>query len=162
MNVDHHESFLRMIDESLACGPSTERDRSLREHIEVCTPCAEYLRASREVIEGLEEFSFDVDPALNARVLASLKQPALLIQTARSNGKPWGLISAAALVLTLGGSFIDLQCGSLIASVFAVQRMQLRQQLLVFWIVPSLCIFLLFPLLPFLSQTGTHRHERTL
>jgi hypothetical protein len=55
-----------------------------------------------------------------------------------------------------------LQFGGLIASVFDLQRLQLRQGLLAFWILPSLCFLLLFPLLPLLSKAGTHREERTL
>jgi hypothetical protein len=37
-----------------------------------------------------------------------------------------------------------------------------RQGLFDFWIVPSLCVLLLFPLLPLLSKAGTRREERTL
>ena len=72
----------------------------------------------------------------------------------------WALISVAAVVLTMGGSFVDLQFGGLIASVFDIQRIQVRHGLLAFWIVPSLCFLLLFPLLPLLSKAGTHRPVR--
>jgi hypothetical protein len=72
------------------------------------------------------------------------------------------LISAAAVVLTLGGSFVDLQFGQLIASVFDIQRIEVQRGLLAFWIVPSLCVLLLFPLLPLLSKAGIRRAERTL
>jgi hypothetical protein len=72
------------------------------------------------------------------------------------------LISLAAVVLTLGGSFVDLQFGDLIASAFDIQRAQAQLGLLAFWIVPSLCVLLLFPLLPLLSKAGTRREERTI
>jgi hypothetical protein len=62
----------------------------------------------------------------------------------------------------MGGSLADLQFGGLIAAVFDIQRTQVRQELLAFWIVPSLCVLLLFPLLPLLSKAGAHREERTL
>jgi hypothetical protein len=62
----------------------------------------------------------------------------------------------------LGGSFVDLQFGDLIASAFDIQRAQAQQGLLAFWIVPSLCVLLLFPLLPLLSKAGTRREERTI
>ena len=39
------------------------------------------------------------------------------------------MISVAAVILTMGGSFVELQFGGLIASVFDLQRMQLRQGL---------------------------------
>jgi hypothetical protein len=101
-------------------------------------------------------FSFEVDPTLKTRVVASLRRPALPAR------RRWALISVAAVALTMGGSFVDLQFGDLIASVFDIQRMPLRQGLLALWIVPSLCVLLLFPLLPLLSNAGTHRKERTL
>jgi hypothetical protein len=62
----------------------------------------------------------------------------------------------------MGGSFVDLQFGGLIASVFDIQRTLVRQELLAFWIVPSLFLLLLFPLLPLLSKAATRREERTL
>jgi hypothetical protein len=71
-------------------------------------------------------------------------------------------ISLAAVVLTMGGSFVDLQFGDLIASVFDIQRAQVQQGLLAFWIVPALFVLLLFPLLPLLSKTGTDREEGIL
>jgi anti-sigma factor RsiW len=162
MNIDHHESFQHMIDESLAGAISAEREQSLREHLDTCAPCQEYLSASNRVIAGLGGFSFEVDPTLNARVLASLRLRAQQVQAAQPGRRRWLLISLAAVVLTMGGSFVDLQFGRLIASVFDIQRMQVRQGLLAFWIVPSLCVLLLFPLLPLLSKAGTHREERIL
>jgi hypothetical protein len=156
MNIDHHDSFQHMIDESLAGGISAEREQSLREHLDTCAPCQEYLSASNKVIAGLGGFSFEVDPTLNARVLGSLRRPA------QPGRRRWALMSVAAVVLTMGGSLVDLQFGDLIASVFDIQRLQVRQGLLAFWIVPSLCVLLLFPLLPLLSKAGTHQEERTL
>lgn len=155
MNIDHHESFQQMIDDSLVGALSAERERSLRDHLDTCGSCQAYLSASNRVIAGLGGFSFEVDPTLNARVLASLSRPA-------PPPRRWVLISVVAAILTMGGSFVDLQFGGLIGSAFDIQRTQVRQELLAFWIVPSLCVFLLFPLLPLLSKAGTHRKERTL
>jgi Putative zinc-finger len=162
MNTDHHESFQHMIDESLADAISAERERSLREHLDTCSPCQEYLSASNRVIAGLGGFSFEVNPTLNARVLSGLRLQAQQVRAAQPGRRRWALISLAAVVLTMGGSFVDLQFGRLIAAVFDIQRMQVRQGLLAFWIVPSLCVLLLFPLLPLLSKAGTHREERIL
>ncbi len=155
MNLDQHETFRHRIDENLAGGISADREQSLREHLDTCPACQEYLNASNRVIAGLGGFSFEVDPTLNARVLSSLRRPA------RPGRLRWALISVAAVVLTVGGSFVDLRCGDMIASVFDIRRMPLRQGLLAFWIVPSLCVLLLFPLLLLLSKAGTHREERT-
>ena len=162
MNTDHHESFQRMIDESLTGAISAERERFLREHLDTCSPCQEYLSASNRVLAGLGGFSFEVNPTLNARVLAGLRLRAQQVRAAQPGRPRWALISLAAVVLTMGGSFVDLQFGRLIASVFDIQRTQVQQGLLAFWIVPSLCVLLLFPLLPLLSKAGTHREERIL
>jgi len=162
MNTDHHESFRRMIDESLAGAISAERERSLREHLDACSPCQAYLSASNRVIAGLGGFSFEVSPTLNARVLADLRLRAQQVRAAQPGRRRWALISLAAVVLTMGGSFVDLQFGRLIGPVFDIQRTQVQRGLLAFWIVPSLCVLLLFPLLPLLSKAGTHREERIL
>jgi hypothetical protein len=162
MNTDHHESFQRMIDESLAGAISAEREQSLCEHLDTCVPCQEYLSASDRVIAGLGGFSFEVNPTLNARVLSGLRLRAQQVRAAQPGRRRWALISLAAVVLTMVGSFVDLQFGNLIASVFDIQRAQVQRGLLAFWIVPSLCVFLLFPLLPSLSKAGTRREERTL
>jgi hypothetical protein len=161
MNIDH-EHFQRMIDESLAGGLSAEREKSLRDHLHTCAPCQAYLSASNKVIAGLGGFSFEVDSTLNATVFASLRTWAQQVQIAQARRRQWVLISLAAVVLTMGGSFVDLRFGDLIASVFDIQRAQLQHGLLAFWIVPSLCVFLLFPLLPWLSKAGTRRQGRIL
>jgi hypothetical protein len=155
MNLNHHEAFQRAIDENLAGGMPADREQSLREHLDICAQCQEYLNASRRVIAGLGGFSFEVDPTLKAKVLSSLRRPA------QPGSRRWALMSVAAAMLTIGGSFLDLQFGDLIATVFDIHRVPLRQALLVFWIVPSLCVLLLFPLLPLLAKAGTYREGRT-
>src|SRR5580658_404076 len=162
MNIDHHDTFQRMIDESLAGVLSAEKEQSLREHLDTCAPCRDYLSASNRVIAGLSGFSFEVNPTLNARVLAGISLRAQQVRAAQPGRGRWALITLAAVVLTMGGSFVDLQFGRLIAAVFDIQRTQVQQGLLAFWIVPSLCVLLLFPLLPLLSKAGTHREERIL
>jgi hypothetical protein len=162
MNIDHHESFRHMIDESLAGAISAEREQSLREHLDNCALCQEYLYASNRVIASLGDFSFEVDPSLNGRVFASLRLRAQQVQAAQPSRRRWVSISLVAMVLTVGGSFVDLQFGDLIASVFDIQRAQVQQGLLAFWIVPSLLVLLLFPLLLLLSKAGAQREERSL
>lgn len=154
MKNDHRETFQHMIDQSLAVGLSVESEHSLREHLDTCVACREYLSASNRVIAGLRGLSFEVDPDLATRVLSSMLPPA------RPSRRRWVFSSVAAMVLTCGGSVVDLRCGDLLASIFDIQRMQMRQQLLAFWIVPSLCVLLLFPLLPLLSKAASGA-ERT-
>ncbi len=162
MNIDDHESFRRLIDESLSGELSSRGKQSLREHLETCDLCQEYSSVSNRVIAGLKGFSFEVDSALNAKVFASLRLRAQPFQSARPSRSRWALISIAAVVLTMGGSFVDLQFGNLMASLFAIQRTHLQQGILAFWIAPSLGVLLLFPLLPLLSKARVPPGRRSI
>jgi hypothetical protein len=158
MESDRHERFRHMIDESLA-GPVQE-EQSLREHLQSCAPCQEYLAASKRVIASLGGFSFEVDPTLKGKVSASLTLRAQQIKAAQPGRRRLVLTCIFAVMLTAAGSFLDLRVSGLIASVFHVQGMQIRQGLIAFWIIPSLCLLLLFPILPLLSAAGTNQKER--
>jgi predicted anti-sigma-YlaC factor YlaD len=162
MQSDNHELIRQMIDETLASGTSVGDDRLLREHLGSCASCGDYLDSSSRVIASLAGFSFAMDPALHEKVAVSLRPRAQQLNATPPSRLRWVLISFAAVVLTIGGSFVDLQFGGLIASVFDIKRIQVRQGLLAFWIVPSLCVLLLFPLLPWLSKAGARRKERTV
>jgi hypothetical protein len=160
MGSDSHERFRHMIDETLA-GPVQE-EQSLREHLQVCAPCQEYLAATNRVIAGLGGFSFAVDPGLNAKVSASLRSRAQQIQARQPGRRQLVLSCMLALMLTAVGSLLDLRLSGLIAAAFDLQRMQVQQGLIAFWIIPSLCLSLLFPILPLLSAGGTNQKERNL
>jgi hypothetical protein len=159
MGSNGHERFQHMIDETLA-GPVQE-EPSLREHLQSCTQCQDYLAANNRAIAGLGGFSFAVDPRLNANVSASLRLRAQQIK-ATEPGRRLVLSCMLALMLTAAGSFFDLRLSSLIASVLDLQRMQVQHGLIAFWILPSLCLLLLFPILPLLSAGGTNQKERNL
>jgi hypothetical protein len=160
MGSEGHERFQHMIDETLA-GPVQE-EPSLREHLQSCSQCQEYLGATQRAIAGLGGFSFAVDPSLNAKVSASLRSRAQQIEATQPGRRRLVLSCVLALVLTAAGSFFDLRLSGLIASVLDLQRMQVQQGLIAFWILPSLCLLLLFPILPLLSAGGTNQNERNL
>jgi hypothetical protein len=158
MRSDDHESFQRRIDETLADDVAVGEEESLREHLQSCTQCQEYLAASTRVIASLGGFSFDVDPALQEQVCAAISLRAQQIESGHPSRRRMAWICMTALVLSGAGSFIDLQFGGLIASVLDMQRTQMRHGLVTFWILPSFCFLLLFPILPLLSR----RKERVL
>jgi hypothetical protein len=160
MGSDGHERFQHMIDETLA-GPVQE-EQSLREHLQSCAACQAYLAASNRAIAGLGGFSFEVNPNLDAKVSASLRLRAQQIKATHPGRRQLVLSCILALMLTAAGSFFDLRLSGLIASVFDLRRMQVQQGLIAFWIVPSLCFLLLFPILPLLSAGGTNQEERNL
>ncbi len=152
MRSDSHEVFRHRIDEALAHGITAHEDQSLNEHIQSCALCKEYADVNARVITSLSGFSFEVAGTLQAQVYASIRLRAQQLEATQPNRLPVALITVLAVMLTATCSLIELQFGGLIAPVFALQREQMQRGLLAFWVVPSLCLLLLFPLLPLLSK----------
>jgi hypothetical protein len=149
MNIDHHGTFQRMIDESLAGVLSAEKEQSLRAHLSTCAACREYFSANNRVVAGLSGFSFEVNPAFNARVLEAIRLQAeegrgifaRATGTMRLNDVPfrnWAAF-AGALSLSFVGSEIVYQIGERLADPMHFVSAQLRAGVLVFWLLPSLC-----------------------
>ena len=157
MNADRHEIFQLMIDKTLAGEVPLQEGNSLREHLQACAQCQEYLSANTRVIASLGGFSFDVNPELNGKVCASLKLRARQLEVQQPNRQRLAWICILALTLTAVGTFIDLQFGKVAAAFLGVQPMHMRQELLTFWIGPSLFFALLLPILPVLSGDGMGR-----
>ena len=149
MNIDHNDTFQRMIDESLAGVLSAEKEQSLREHLSTCATCREYLSASNRVIAGLSGFSFEVNPTLNARVLAALRLQAeegrgILARdtgTLRQHSVPFKLWAAFAVALSMSfvGSALVYQVAKFLAAPMHFDNAQVQAGVLVFWLLPSLC-----------------------
>jgi hypothetical protein len=158
MKTDPHATFRDVIDKTLAGGASPEDDQSLQEHLAACAQCQEYLSAGNRVIGGLGGFSFDVDPGLQQKVFWSLSVRAQQLEAAQSHRRRIVLGCVGALVLMITGSFVALEFGNLVAAALDLPPMQVQRLLLLVWVIPSLCLSLLFPILPVLS----HREERFL
>ena len=149
MNIDHHEGFQRMIDESLAGTISAEKEQSLREHLAICVLCQEYLSVSDRVISGLSGFSFEVDPTLNARVLAALRLQAQQVRSAqpgRLQLMPRHIVEfkaraafAVALSMSVVGSALVYQVAKFLAAPMHLDTAQVQAGVLVFWLLPSFC-----------------------
>ena len=158
MDVDPHENFRKLMDESVAGVNSgqlqTGQDRALEEHLGSCPQCRQYHSETARVLAGLKGFSFPVDPALNARIHAALAQRVQQRSAVRLNRIQLVKVSLLAVALTLLGSLADLRLSGVLAAVFDMQRTEARHDLLSFWIAPSLCILLVFPLLSRLTATA--------
>jgi hypothetical protein len=149
MNIDHHEGFQRMIDESLVAAISAEKEQSLREHLATCVPCQEYLSASNRVIAGLSGFSFEVNPTLNARVLVALKLQAQQVRAAqpgrrrlmRQHNVQFKVRAAFAVALSMSivGSALVYQVAKLLTVPMHFDTAQVQAGVLVFWLLPSFC-----------------------
>jgi hypothetical protein len=149
MNIDYHEGFQRMIDESLAAAISAEKEQSLREHLATCAPCLEYLSASNRVVAGLSGFSFEVSPTLDARVLAALKLQAQQVRAAQPGHRRlmrqhnvqfrvWAAF-AVALSMSIVGSALVYQVAKLLTVPMHFDTAQVQAGVLVFWLLPSFC-----------------------
>ena len=149
MILDHHERFQRMIDESLAGAISAEKERSLREHLATCAACMEYVSTSNRVIAGLSGFSFEVNPTLNARVVAALRlraQENLAAQPGRrrfmgQHNVLFKVLAAFALALSMSiaGSALVYRAAKLLTVPMYFNTAQVRAGVLVFWLLPSFC-----------------------
>jgi hypothetical protein len=162
MNADRHEIFQLMIDKTLAGEVSLQEGNSLREHLQTCAQCQEYLSANTRVIASLGGFSFDVNPELNGKVCASLKLRARQLEVQQPNRQRLAWICLLALTLTAVGTFIDLQFGKVVAVFLGVQPMHMRHELISYWIGPSFWLLLLFPMLPVLLTPGKNRKGSAL
>jgi predicted anti-sigma-YlaC factor YlaD len=162
MNADRHEIFQLMIDKTLAGEVSLQEGNSLREHLQTCAQCRGYLSANTRAIASLGGFSFEVSPELHAKVCASLRLRSQQLESRQLSRKRvvWSCI--IALGLTVVGSVLDLQFGSLAATVLGFQPGYLRRELINFWIGPSFWLLLLFPMLPMLLTPGKNRKGSAL
>ncbi len=162
MNADRHGIFQLMIDKTLAGGVSPQEENSLREHLQACAQCQEYLSANTRAIASLGGFSFEVSQELNTKVCAALKLRARQLEVQRPNRQRLAWICILALTLTAVGSYIDLQFGKMAAAVLGVQPMHMRHELISYWIGPSFWLLLLFPMLPVLLTPGKNRKGSAL
>ncbi|MGI8771667.1 MAG: hypothetical protein ACR2JE_09535 [Acidobacteriaceae bacterium] len=153
MQVDRHESICQIIDKSLVGGASVQELQSLREHLLTCAPCRDYQNVCNRAIAGLGDFSFEMDPGLDRKVLASLALRAQQLEAKRLHRQQLWWSCLIAVMLTVVGSFAASQFGGLAAGLFHVEPAQMQFGLTAFWIAPSLCVCLLFLLLP-VSLTG--------
>ena len=152
MQSDNHKLFQRMIDETLASGVPVEAELSLREHLQSCASCGEYLDSSTRAVASLSGFSFAVGPELHEKVWAALGQRAQQLEATPLSRRRWAFVCALAVVLTGAGALLDMQFGSLAAAWFQLPVLQVQRGLVSFWIAPSAAAVLLFPLLPLLSR----------
>jgi hypothetical protein len=149
MNLDRHETFQRMIDQTLADVISAEEEQSLREHLSTCASCKEYLSANTRVIASLSGFSFEVNPTLNARVFAALRLQMRQDRAARPHRrrfirpytvspKVWAAF-AVALSMSIVGSALVYQVAKYLTVPLHFDNAQVQAGVLVFWLLPSLC-----------------------
>lgn len=152
MQADRHEAICQIIDKSLAGTVSAEEQHTLREHLQGCAQCQEYLASNNRAIASLGGYSFDVTPGLERRVLASLSLRAAQLEAKQPRHWQMAVSCLLALMLTCAGSLVASQLGRPVATAFHMEPEQMQFGLLAFWVLPSLCFSLLLPFLPSLSS----------
>jgi anti-sigma factor RsiW len=148
-----HQAIQEIIDKSLAGAASPEEQQALRDHLAGCAPCREHLDISRRAIRGLSDFSFEISPGLDSKVLAAINRRAEQLEARQVRRKRLWITPLIALALTIGGAFAAKQFSALAAILFHIAPAQLQFGVLAFWITPSIFFCLLFLLLP-ISNTG--------
>ena len=163
MTTDVHALCRQRIDDALLAKRPPHEDPELRDHVQTCRLCEEYLDTSNRVIAGLDSFHFEVDPLLETRVaealwlrVDALKRDATLQGDAPLERRRLVWAGVIALLFAGAGSLFDLRVGEMLASLLRLRPVEMRQDLLLFWVLPSLLPLMLFPLLPVLAS----RRER--
>ncbi|HTU51805.1 MAG TPA: zf-HC2 domain-containing protein [Acidobacteriaceae bacterium] len=156
MQTDNHESICRLIDKSLAGDISGQEEQSVRQHLLTCSACRQYQDVSNRAIAGLGGFAFGTDPNLPGKIFAALAIRAAQLETQRLSHRKLAWSYAAALVLTLAGSFAAIHLGDWFATAFSATHQQIQLGLVALWIVPSVFFCLLLPTLPMMSKRWMH------
>ena len=162
MQTNSHGAARSLIDKSFVSGVSAQEEQALREHLRDCAECRDYMSASGRAVSSLRGFSFAVDPGLNARVLASLAVRARELEAKRPGRRQMLSNFLIALALTIAGSFVAARFANPLAAVFHVRHAQVQFGWLAFWVLPSLCLSLLLPVLPRLSEGWMDRKGSVL
>jgi predicted anti-sigma-YlaC factor YlaD len=146
MHVDIHQAVRQIIEKSLLGELPPHEQQTLREHLNTCAGCKEYLEISDRVVAGLRGFSFEVNPELQGKVMASLTQRAQQLELSGAH-MPMRWVYLAALVLTIAGSYVAQRLTGFTVGALHMHPAPLESGVVALWIVPSLCFCLLFPVL---------------
>ncbi len=156
MQADLHNDMRQIIDKSLVGEASPQEQQELRKHLLACAACQKYASDSRRAIVGLHGFSFAADPALQAKVHASLDLRAQQLQATQPGRRRIVQISIIALLLTVVGSFGALHMGNPLAALLHLEPAQMQTGVVALWILPSLCFSLVLPVLLLLVARSTN------
>jgi hypothetical protein len=154
MQVDPHEQALRIIDKSQVAKISNEEEIRLSIHFRECQSCRSYHELSARAAKALSDFSFEVTPALTARIQQSITERAEELQVNRARMQDVWWSFAAAVFLTVAGSVVTWEFASLLSPYFNVDQKQLQIVALLFLLLPSLFASILLPVAGRLSYGG--------
>ena len=162
MQADLHNDMRQIIDKSLMGEASPQEQQELRKHLLACAACQKYASDSRRAIVSLQGFSFAADPALQAKVHASLDLRAQQLQAMQPGRRRILQVSIIALLLTIVGSFGALHVGSPLAALLHLEPAQMQTGVVALWVLPSLCFSLVLPVLLLLGARSTNAKGNVL
>ncbi len=82
MQFSEHERARHLADKALVAGISADEQRWLEDHAKNCSECAEHAQLSAKIVRGLNAFSVEMDPAMNARAQDAVAKRAMEIARA--------------------------------------------------------------------------------
>lgn len=157
MQIDPHDQALRIIDKSLVAEISDEEEHQISTHLRECERCRQHRELSVRAMQVLNDFSFEVNPAVTARIQQSITQRADEWEANRRRMRDAWWSFAAALLLTVAGSVVAWEFAGLLSPYFRVDQKQLQTAALLLLLVPSLFASLLLPVASRLSYGGFAR-----
>jgi len=103
MQPDPHQRARFLNDEALVAGISRDDQCWLHSHTDHCAECAAYAELTSRILQGLNSFSFEIEPAMHRRVQNAVTDRAQRLGEMRrySQIRPWrwALIAATLLIL---------------------------------------------------------------
>jgi hypothetical protein len=148
VQVDIHERTCLLIDKSLSAELSLQEQESLHAHMLSCARCQQYQAGNSRVVAALDGFTFELPLDLNANVHRSMQQ--LLHKMEKDHAARRSMLWTAfsAFLLSFLGSSVVWQLSDYLAVYAHMSAGELQTILLLVWIMPSLLISFLFPLIP--------------
>lgn len=144
MKIESHKEICLLIDKSLQNNLSQDEETSLREHLDSCPECQEYLEANEWSIAALEGFAFEATPGLNAQVHRSMRKLESDLKERRRSIR----ISAVAFTLSFLSSFLLWGPSDVLASHLHLAANDVQLLFLLFWVLPALFVAVCIPIFP--------------
>ena len=134
-------SLRELIDKSFAEEISETERQLIDRHIRDCDGCQRYVELTARTLRGLREFTFTSEADSTAKVFEILAHHTGTMRQPHLQFNIWAAF-AAALSMSVVGSVLVYQIARFLAAPTHFGNAQLQAGVLIFWLLPSLCVAL--------------------